>query len=88
MAQKWSQKIFFNNTTIESFEIIDKAEGKSSLGKTIGLGTLFGVAGAVAGASSKKDGKTIVKINWVDGKKSIVEFDPQTFKVFLRACLL
>lgn len=88
VAQKWSQKIIFNDTTIESYEIIDKAEGKSSLGKTIGLGAVFGMAGAIAGANSKKSGKTTVKINWADGKKSIVEFDAQTFKAFLKVCPL
>lgn len=88
VAQWWSKKVFFDDTTIESYEVIDKTEGKSSLGKTIGMGMLFGSAGAIAGAHRKSGAKTTVKINWKDGKKSIVEFDEATFKAFLRVCPL
>lgn len=88
VAQQWSKKVVLDNTTIESYEVIDKAEGKSSIGKTIGLGAIFGVAGAIAGASSKKAGKTTIKINWKDGKKSIAELDASMFKAFMRVCPL
>ncbi len=88
VAQWLNKKVVLDDTTIESYEIIDKSEGKASLGKTIGLGAVFGLAGAVAGANSKKEGKTTVKINWKDGKKSIIEFDAATFKAFLRVCPL
>lgn len=88
VAQRWSQKVVFDDTTIESYEVIDKSEGKSSLGKTIGLGAVFGVAGALAGANSKKGGATTIKIVWKDGEKSIIELDPQTYRAFLRVCPL
>lgn len=88
VVQWLSKKIILDDTTVESYEVLDKAEGKASLGKTVGLGAVFGVAGAIAGANSKKDGKTTVKINWKDGKKSVIEFDPQTYKAFLSVCPL
>lgn len=88
VVQRWSKKVFMDATTIESYEIIDKTEGKASLGKAVGMGAVFGVAGALAGANSKKDAKTTVKINWKDGKKSIAELDPQTFSAFMRVCPL
>lgn len=88
VAQRWSKKVFLDDSTIKSYEIVDKAAGKRSLAKTVGLGAVFGVAGAVVGASSKKEGKTTVKIMWKDGKKSLIEFDPTTFKAFLKVCPL
>ena len=88
VAQRFSQKIIFDDTTIKTYEVVDKSEGKSSLVKTAGLGALFGLTGAIAGANSKKDGKRLVKITWKNGKKSLVEFDSTTYKAFLGTCLL
>lgn len=86
--QRFSQKISIDSENIESYEIISQSEGKSSLGKTIGLGALFGTAGALVGANSKKGGGAIVKVTWKNGKRSMIEFDPQTFKKFLEVCPL
>ena len=86
LIQKWKEKVYLDDTTIKSYEIMDKSEGKSSVAKTIGLGAIFGMAGALAGANSKKGGKTTIKITWKNGDKSIIELDKDTFKVFLRNC--
>lgn len=88
IVQWFTKRVVIDETTVDSYEILDKTEGKASVGKTIGLGAMFGVVGAVAGANSKKGAKTTVKINWKDGKKSIIEFDESTLKAFLSVCPL
>lgn len=88
VAQKWSDKVFFDSSTIKSYEVLSKDEGKSSLGKTVGLGMLFGTAGALAGANSKKGGKTTIKVEWQDGGKSIIELDKPLLDIFYRNCPL
>ena len=81
-------KILINDTTVESYEVLEKDEGKASLTKTVTMGAMFGWMGALAGANSKDNGRTIVKINWKDGKKSVIDFDAQTYKAFLKVCPL
>lgn len=88
LIQKWGEKHYIDDTTVKSYEILDKGESKSSLGKTIGLGILFGGAGALVGANSKKAGSTTIRINWKDGEKSIIELTPDDFKTFLKVCPL
>lgn len=88
VAQRLSEKIFLDESTIESYEVMNQDEGKASLGKTVGLGAVFGLAGAMVGANSKKNAKTTVKIVWKDGDKSLAEFDKNTYAIFLRNCPL
>lgn len=82
VIQRWQKKQFIDSTTVKTYEIIDKEVKKSSLGKTMGMGFLFGIPGAMVGASSKKQNTTI-KITWKDDQKSIIELDSPTFKIFL-----
>lgn len=88
MIQKWSEKHVVNDTTVESYEVISSDAGKASVGRTVGLGMLFGTLGAVAGASSKKDATTTVKVTWKDGQKSIIELTKTDYKTFLKNCPL
>ncbi len=89
LVVQWSpNKVIIDSTTVKSYKILDKGEAKSSLTKTVALGTMFGWMGALAGANSKSNGRTIVEITWKDDKKSIIDFDTTTYKAFLRVCPL
>lgn len=68
-----------NSETVESIDEVDTTE-KRSASKTIAGGVLFGGLGALLGATSKKRTHTC-KVAFKDGKKSLIEFDDDTFKV-------
>lgn len=85
-----TEKIFLNRDTVAEYMIVDqneKAKMGSGLVRSVVGGTVFGVAGALAGAASAKKKKSyIIEILFKDGKRSTIEIDKNVFK-FLLGCL-
>lgn len=84
-----TNKIMLNKENIASYTIIDKNEKTKIVNGIVRSavgGAMFGVAGAVVGATSaKKKRKYMLEIEFNDGKHSTIEIDYNTFKLFVEA---
>ena len=76
---------------VESYEIVSQGVQKNKgggLGNALIGGAFFGVAGAIAGGSTKevRTEKMQVAIHWKDGKKSLIECNDTMWSILSKAC--
>lgn len=80
-------KVLLDRSTVQSCELINddskKSFGSGLVRGTIG-GAIFGLPGALAGASScKTKNEYIVRVKFYDGKQSTIVLDKNYYKLFL-----
>ena len=81
-----SKTIYLNSNTVKSYEVVDEEKSKK-VTSAVGRATLgFAVAGApglLAGVTAKNKSVYTVKIEFVDGKKSLIEIDEKKYRLLL-----
>lgn len=87
--EKESDFVELNKETVESMELATEDNVKSlssSLARGLVGGLLLGPLGLVAGGLTGKSKKTYqIIIRFKDGKKSLIEVDEYTYKLFVKA---
>lgn len=84
------KQTYINKETVESYEVLkDDSETaqKSGLAKGILGAATFGLAGAIAGSTSKKtktSHKYLVSIIFKDGTRALCDMDDQTYEALLK----
>lgn len=83
------KKVALDKANVKGWKVLDLAQAKSSgLGRAVLGGVMLGGAGAVVGAVTGKGkikNKSItIGVQFVDGRKSIIEVDNQVFSYFKR----
>lgn len=84
-TQFFSTKLILKKEIISSYEIIDEEKQKSlssALGRAAVRGILLGPLGLLAGVTAKSKGTYLIAIEFVDGKKSLIEADDKINKSF------
>ena len=84
------EKALVNAKTVKSYELVteeSKKSASSSLVRGLVGGALLGGVGAVAGAvSGKTKGTHEVAIEFVDGRKCLVQLDDKIYKTLTKVC--
>jgi len=85
--QGLQKKFPLNKETVASYELITEEHRKSAVsGVTRGLvgGALLGPVGLLAGLSAKNKGTHTLVLEFVDGKKSLIEVNEKIYKLFIQ----
>ncbi|MHA6258358.1 hypothetical protein ACXYMX_00470 [Sporosarcina sp. CAU 1771] len=80
------EKIPLNKKTVASYEVITEEHRKSAVsGVSRGLvgGVLLGPVGLLAGLSAKSKGTHTIAIEFLDGKKSLIEINEKMYKILI-----
>lgn len=82
-------KIEITRSVVRSWNVVDDVEKNSIWGPIIGAGignTLFGTAGAFAGALiGKRTNVTyLVSVEFIDGKRSLLQLDAKGYNGFIK----
>lgn len=83
----FTKKFPLNKETVASYELITEEHRKSAVsGVTRGLvgGALLGPVGLLAGLSAKNKGTHTLVLEFVDGKKSLIEVNEKIYKLFIQ----
>lgn len=83
----FTKKFPLNKETVASYELITEEHQKSAVsGVTRGLvgGALLGPVGLLAGLSAKNKGTHTLVLEFVDGKKSLIEVNEKIYKLFIQ----
>lgn len=84
----FTQKFPLNKDTVASYELITEEHRKSAVsGVARGIvgGALLGPVGLLAGLSAKNKGTHILAIEFLDGKKSLIEINDKMYKTLIRS---
>ncbi|MEK4425863.1 hypothetical protein [Solibacillus sp. FSL K6-1523] len=76
-----------NKTSVSSYELITEEHRKSAVsGVSRGLvgGVLLGPVGLLAGLSAKNKGTHTIAIEFLDGKRSLIEVNEKIYKIFIQ----
>ncbi|HEY4623529.1 MAG TPA: hypothetical protein VIH12_06695, partial [Solibacillus sp.] len=76
-----------NKDNVKSYELITEEHRKSAVsGVTRGLvgGALLGPVGLLAGLSAKNKGTHTIALEFMDGKKSLIEINEKLYKVLIQ----
>ncbi|MEG0258702.1 MAG: hypothetical protein RR595_08585 [Lysinibacillus sp.] len=76
-----------DKTTVTSYELITEEHRKSAVsGVSRGLvgGVLLGPVGLLAGLSAKNKGTHTIALEFIDGKRSLIEIDGKIYKAFIQ----
>lgn len=83
-------KVIVNAKTVKAYEIVNENSQKSAasgIARGIVGGALLGGVGAIAGAASgKTKGIHQVAVEFMDGKKSLLELDDKNYNTFVKVC--
>jgi hypothetical protein len=86
MSYGFSNFMQLNKTTVEHYETVDEDKRKSAV-SAVGRGLvgslLLGPVGLLAGLSAKTKGVYLVAIQFLDGKKSLLEIDEKIYKALI-----
>jgi len=80
------KSLVLDKTTIKEYEIIDEESRKSAtsaVGRAFVGGVILGPIGWLAGLSAKKKGTHTIAIEFLDGKKSLIEVDDKIYKALV-----
>ena len=83
----FTKSVPLDKTTVGSYELITEEHRKSAVsGVTRGLvgGALLGPVGLLAGLSAKNKGTHTLAIEFLDGKRSLIEIDDKIYKAFMQ----
>lgn len=75
-----------DKTTLKSYELVTEEHRKSAVsgvGRGLVGGFLLGPVGLLAGLSAKNVGTHVVVLEFIDGKKSLVEINDKMYKVLM-----
>ena len=81
--------IDINKDTINNYEIITEEQRKSGTSAVLRGATgaaILGPVGMLAGLSAKNKGTYQIKINFKDGKQSLIEIDDKAYKKLIKTC--
>lgn len=76
-----------NKTTVKEYEVLDEESRKSAtsaVGRAFVGGVILGPVGWLAGLSAKSKSTHVVAIEFMDGKKSLIEIDQKIYKAFIQ----
>lgn len=79
----FGKSVVLDKTTVKEYEVIDEESRKSAVsavGRAFVGGVILGPVGWLAGLSAKNKGTHTIAIEFVDGKKSLVEVDSKIYK--------
>ena len=83
-------KVIVNAKTVKAYEVVNENSQKSAasgIARGIVGGALLGGVGAIAGAASGKSKSTHqVAVEFMNGKKSLLELDDKCYNLFLKVC--
>ena len=86
----FSKGILINKKTVKNYEILNEEKRKSIFsGVTRGFigGILFGGVGLLAGGlSAKNKGEYLIAIEFMDGKRSLLNVDSKVYKNIIANC--
>ncbi|MBD8037085.1 hypothetical protein H9635_10040 [Solibacillus sp. A46] len=83
----FTKSIQLDKTTISNYELITEEHRKSAVsGVSRGLigGVLLGPVGLLAGLSAKNKGTHTLAIEFLDGKRSLIEVDEKIYKALIQ----
>lgn len=87
IATSFTKNVMLNKETVKSYELITDEHRKSAVsGVSRGLvgGALLGPVGLLAGLSAKNKSTMVVAIEFVDGKRSLLEINEKIYKVLIQ----
>ncbi|WP_096269404.1 hypothetical protein [Paucisalibacillus globulus] len=76
-----------DKTTVKEYELITEDHRKSAIsGVSRGLvgGALLGPVGLLAGLSAKNKTTRVLAIEYVNGKKSLIDIDEKIYSIFIQ----
>lgn len=76
-----------DKSTVENYEVITEEHRKSAVsGVSRGLvgGVLLGPVGMLAGLSAKNKSTHTIAIEFIDGKRSLIEVNDKIYKAFMQ----
>lgn len=76
-----------DKTTVKEYEVLDEESRKSAtsaVGRAFVGGVILGPVGWLAGLSAKSKSTHVVAIEFMDGKKSLIEIDQKIYKAFIQ----
>lgn len=88
LAMGFKKGIEVSKNTVANYEVMDSSTKKSAtsaVGRGLLGAMLVGPVGALAGLSAKEKGVHIVAIEFIDGKKSLLEVDEKIYKALISA---
>ncbi len=81
--------VYLDRGTVASHELMDESHKKSTgnvIGRGIVGGLLFGPVGALGGAlTAGTKGAYVIRIQFKNGKKSLIEVDQKLYKTIMKA---
>jgi hypothetical protein len=84
--QGFSTKVHLSKQNISSYEVVDEKSQKSAtsaVGRAAVGALLLGPIGLLAGVTAKSKGAYLIAIQFVDGKKSLIEVNEKIYKAFI-----
>lgn len=76
-----------DKTTVKEYEVLDEESRKSAtsaVGRAFVGGVILGPVGWLAGLSAKSKSTHVIAIEFMDGKKSLIEIDQKIYKAFIQ----
>lgn len=84
----FTEKFPLNKGSVDSYELITEEHRKSAVsGVARGIvgGALLGPVGLLAGLSAKNKGTHTLAIEFIDGKKSLIEINDKMYKTLMKS---
>lgn len=81
------KSVILDKSTIKEYEVIDEESRKSAtsaVGRAFVGGVILGPVGWLAGLSAKSKSTHVVAIEFMDGKKSLIEIDQKIYSALIK----
>jgi len=79
--------VLLDKTTVKEYEVLDEESRKSAtsaVGRAFVGGVILGPVGWLAGLSAKSKSTHVIAIEFMDGKKSLIEIEQKIYKAFIQ----
>lgn len=83
----FTKSIPLDKTTVSHYELVTEEHRKSAVsgvGRGLVGGVLLGPVGLLAGLSAKNKGTHTLAIEFLDGKRSLIEIDEKIYKALMQ----
>ncbi|MFJ7950323.1 hypothetical protein ACIQZG_02225 [Lysinibacillus sp. NPDC096418] len=81
------KSVILDKSTIKEYEVLDEESRKSAtsaVGRAFVGGVILGPVGWLAGLSAKSKSTHVVAIEFMDGKKSLIEIDQKIYSALIK----